>query len=343
MEIIKLDLFSGIGGFPLGLEKAGFKIVKHYYSEVDKHCIANYNYNFKNSIYVGPVETVSGRIIPEKIDFITFGSPCQDFSTAGKTKGLNGKKSSLIQEAIRIITEKRPSFFIWENVKGAFSANDGADFWAIIQAFANIGGYSIEWQLLDTLWFLPQSRPRVYLIGHLTEPGRNFKPVFPIIEKDIKNKPCNKSEKLEIKQLNPVVEFNNSPRMRNRIYDPSGSMCTLNRAGDNAAIRVISGQPRTGDKSKGGSGILYNDKGMSYCLSRNNGDTILNYENQYRYLTEIERERLQGFPDNWTKYGDYNGQIKEISRTNRESMTGNAITVDVVQLIAEKIKQNYYQ
>jgi len=176
MEINVLDLFSGIGGFHLGLERAGFK-VNSYFSEIDKYAIDVYSNNFKTATYVGSVTDVRSEQLP-KIDVITFGSPCQDFSLAGKRKGLEGSRSSLIGEAIRLISECRPSFFIWENVKGTFSSNDGADFWAIIQAFTNIGGYRLEWQLLNTKWFLPQNRERIYLVGYLG--GRSGQQVFPI-------------------------------------------------------------------------------------------------------------------------------------------------------------------
>ena len=176
MKITLLDLFSGIGGFHLGLEKAGFE-VESYFSEIDKYAIDVYSNNFKNSTYVGSVTTINGKQLP-RIDAITFGSPCQDFSLAGKRKGMDGERSSLITEAIRIIEECRPRFFIWENVKGTFSSNNRQDFAAILQAFANIGGYRLEWQLLNTKWFLPQNRERIYLVGYIGDGSRGQ--VFPI-------------------------------------------------------------------------------------------------------------------------------------------------------------------
>jgi len=176
-----IELFSGIGGFSLGLQSAGFEINEHYFSEIDKHAIANYKYNFPHAKHIGSVTDISGRDF-KGIDIITFGSPCQDFSLAGKREGMEGQRSVLILEAIRLVTELRPALFIWENVKGAFSSNAGADFWAIIQAFANIGGYRLEWQLLNTKWLLPQNRERIYLVGHLAEGGRSFGKVFPITE-----------------------------------------------------------------------------------------------------------------------------------------------------------------
>jgi len=173
-----LDLFSGIGGFSLGLKKV-FNIKHTYYSEIDKYAIDVYKNNFKNITYVKSVTDVRGGELPG-IDIITFGSPCQDFSMAGKRKGMDGARSSLISEAIRLIEECRPSFFIWENVKGTFSSNNGADFWAIIQAFTNIGGYRLEWQLLNTKWFLPQNRERIYLVGCLGK--GSGQQIFPITE-----------------------------------------------------------------------------------------------------------------------------------------------------------------
>ena len=178
-----LDLFSGIGGFSLGMKQAGINIDHHFNSDIDTYANAVYKYNFKNSKNVGSVTDVSGKQLP-KIDIITFGSPCQDFSLAGRRSGMGGERSSLITEAIRLIRECRPSVFVWENVKGTFSSNNGEDFWAIIKEFTNIGGYRLEWQLLNTKWFLPQNRERIYLVGHLAE--GNTKEVFPIGEDDRK-------------------------------------------------------------------------------------------------------------------------------------------------------------
>ena len=274
MKII--DLFSGIGGFSLGFQRAGYQFTEHYFSEIDKHAIANYKYNFPHAKYIGDITTLHGGDFTD-IDIITFGSPCQNFSTAGRREGLKGAKSSLIQHAIALITEVRPSVFIWENVKGAFSSNAGADFWAILQALANIGGYTIEWQLLNTSWLLPQNRERIYLIGHIA--GRSIPGVFPIGE----------------------IAKDSSKKTRN-IYDYSRTIL------------------------------------RGYKNSTSTGSFIRTKNNKIRYLTEIECERLQGFPDNWTQYGDYNGAIKPIAKTQRYKLIGNAVTVDIVELIAKRLK-----
>ena len=175
-----LDLFSGIGGFHLGFERAGFEFDYVGFAEVDKYASAVYKYNNPFAEELGDVKSIRSENLP-KIDIITFGSPCQDFSLAGKRLGASsGTRSSLIWEAIRLIDECKPRVFVWENVKGTFSSNNGADFWAIIQAFTNIGSYRLEWQLLNTRWFLPQNRERLYLVGYTGD--RGGRSVFPIRE-----------------------------------------------------------------------------------------------------------------------------------------------------------------
>ena len=294
MKII--DLFSGIGGFSLGFQRAGYNFTEHYFSEIDKHAIANYKYNFPNAKHIGNIKTIQSADLAGA-DIITFGSPCQDFSLAGKRAGLKGSKSSLIEYAIALIANIRPSVFIWENVKGTFSSNAGADFWAIMQAFANLGDYTIEWQLLNTSWVLPQNRERIYLIGHLA--GRSEPGVFPITEDDFFT-----TEKAQIQSQTPICTT----------LKASGSM----RPEDTYII------PKEANTLTGGgkSGGLHSDM------------TVIG---GVRRLTEIECERLQGFPDNYTQYGNYNGRIRRISKTNRYKLIGNAVTVDIVELIAKRL------
>lgn len=179
--MILLELFSGIGGFSKGFEQAGYPISQTYFSEIDKHAIANFKYNFPHAQHIGPVEKIATADIPHP-DILTFGSPCQDFSDLGKGAGMAGRRSSLIGYAIEAVRHFRPDVFIWENVKGVLFAKHRADLFSILKAFADIGGYRLEWQLLNTSWFLPQNRERIYLVGRLTE--RCAGSVFPIGEVD---------------------------------------------------------------------------------------------------------------------------------------------------------------
>lgn len=363
MKII--DLFSGIGGFSLGFQRAGYQFTEHYFSEIDKHAIANYKHNFPHAKYIGDITTLHGGDFTD-IDIITFGSPCQNFSTAGKREGLKGAKSSLIQHAIALIAEVRPSVFIWENVKGAFSSNAGADFWAIIQAFANIGGYRLEFQLLNTKWVLPQNRERIYLIGHLA--GRSQSGVFPITEDDCAPRK-EKTYQFQAK-LSGTLKANGNMNADDTYIIPK-TASTLTGGGHSGGLHsdmtVIQLNPskESNGRQPYQQNRVFDEKGISPALTRHNSDFIIkqcsrgknkgadlkicptissnafqenNLLNGVRRLTEIECERLQGFPDNWTQYGDYNGAIKPIAKTQRYKLIGNAVTVDIVELIAKRLK-----
>ena len=332
MKII--DLFSGIGGFSLGFQKAGYQFTEHYFSEIDKHAIANYKHNFPYAINLGDITTIRSTDLTG-IDIITFGSPCQDFSLAGRKEGLKGNKSSLITHAIALIADIRPSIFLWENVKGAFSSNAGADFWKIIQAFANIGGYRLEFQLLNTKWLLPQNRERIYLIGHLTE--KSFPGVFPIGENDklLKQETRKENRKsTSIKtSLARTITARYSKMGSNDTYIIPKVAATLTGGGHSGGLHsdiTVIRQLKRG-KNKGA------DLKISPTIS-SNAFQENNLLNGVRRLTEIECERLQGFPDNWTQYGDYNGKIRCISKTQRYKLIGNAVTVDIVELIAKRLK-----
>lgn len=383
MKIKIIELFSGIGGFTKGFEDAGFEIEKHYFSEVNKHSIANYKYNFTNAEYIGSVTDIQTEDF-RGIDIITFGSPCQDFSLAGKRKGLEGERSSLIEYAIKAIIDIRPSVFIWENVKGAFSSNSGADFWAILQAFANIGGYRLEWQLLNTKWFLPQNRERIYLIGHLadrSEPG-----VFPFK----KNNTRINERAIETRSIRTLTAGGNSGGLHSsmtlvKTLKGSDTLNTIRSGGrgsltdkhswDIVKIGAFRGRNPENPKSRE-SGLPtaqmleINKEGVSNTLTSVQKDNVVVTDN-IRRLTEIECERLQGFPDDWTRFGIYlskkvNKYIfgknkkwrtekathrlfihavnstelvkKEIPATQRYRMLGNAVTVKVVEEISQRLK-----
>jgi len=287
-SLVLLDLFSGAGGFAKGLIDSGMKFSSHYFSEIDKDAIANYLHNFKEAKYVGAIQDVRGI---ERANIITFGSPCQDFSTLGNQKGLEGCKSVLIKEAIRIIGEQRPNIFIWENVKGAFSANDSKDFWAVIQSFAQIGGYRLQWQLCNTSWFHPQNRERIFLVGILEGCGEG---VLPIEGKTRKDK------------------INDSVKAISYTRDNKGKVTDYN-------YRKIFNTIHTSTGSGGNTDQYINDHGL------------------IRKLGVREIEALQGFPHDWTRYGNYDGEIKHLKITARRKLMGNAVTVDIVKEIGTKI------
>ena len=370
MKINHLDLFSGIGGFHKGFQQAGYK-VNSYFSEIDKHAIAVYKNKFKDAEYVGSVVNIKGDELP-RIDLVTFGSPCQDFSLAGKRKGMSGDRSSLVLEAIRLISECRPRVFIWENVKGTFSSNSGEDFAAILQAFTNIGGYRLEWQLLNTSWFLPQNRERIYLVGYSTTTKRNWRGVFPIGESSRKdsiiqghNPRANTittrytgnangsfiGESQQSAQEVKITDKRGNEREANKASTLVAGYYKLPSDGDYVKVntnynyknlnKTIEQNPTAFKEGEPKAIDCYNKNVRDEvpCLTSPEHNTTRMFDGQIiRRLTPIECERLQGFPDNHTEYGNYDGEVKKMSNTQRYKQCGNAVTVDVVQAIAEKIK-----
>ena len=376
IKINQLDLFSGIGGFHLGFERAGYEVTS-YFSEIDKHAVAVYQHKFKDATYVGSVTDVRGADLPN-IDLITFGSPCQDFSLAGKRKGMDGERSSLIIEAIRLITECQPRAFVWENVKGTFSSNDGEDFAAILQAFSNIGGYRLEWQLLNTSWFLPQNRERIYLVGYSTTPTGDWGGVFPVGECRGKNNSDTRSEHqtantlttryfastsqgsyigecdevLKIKSANKKGYQEAEDGDAIRLYQPNsetqrgrvgkGVAHTLETTGQQGVVQQGVVQPvQIGQSSQTfahKSGTLIGEDGQdAFTIRSSNPNGVKDQNYRIRRLTPIECERLQGFPDNHTEYGIYDGEVKKMSNTQRYKQCGNAVTVDVVKAVAQQL------
>ena len=187
------SLFDGSGGFPFAGQLSG--ITPIWAAEVEPYPIAVTRSRFPHMVHLGSVTEVHGDKV-QPVDVITFGSPCQDLSVAGKRAGIHdGQRSNLFFEAIRIIREMReatdgvyPDFAVWENVPGAFYSNKGEDFRCVLEEFVRISaeisvprpaggrwqhsgeivgdGYSVAWRQLDAqYWGVPQRRKRIYLVA----------------------------------------------------------------------------------------------------------------------------------------------------------------------------------
>ena len=185
------SLFDGSGGFPLGGLLAGITPV--WSSEIEPFPVRVTTKRFPHMKHYGDISVLNGAELPP-VDIITFGSPCQDRSVAGKRSGLDGSRSSLFFEAIRIIKEMRgatdgkyPRYIVWENVPGAFSSNKGQDFRAVLEEVCKVkdaevsvpfpgkwenagrimgNGYSVAWRQFDAqFWGVPQRRKRIYLVA----------------------------------------------------------------------------------------------------------------------------------------------------------------------------------
>lgn len=156
-----LSLFSGVGGFDLGLEQAGMTTI--YQCELDVRARSVLDRHWPDVPKWDDISTLTAEEIlrhGKNPDVIAWGSPCQDLSVAGKRAGIEGSRSSLFYEGIRIIKELReatnneyPRISIWENVPGAITSNDGKDFGVVLDEMAKAGALVIEWAVLDAQYF----------------------------------------------------------------------------------------------------------------------------------------------------------------------------------------------
>ena len=203
-----IDLFSGIGGFREGLRRAGgFVCVGH--CEMDPHAERNYRKLFETEgeWYCDDARNIRTETMPD-FDLLCAGFPCQAFSIAGKRGGFADSRGTLFFEIARLVAEKRPSYFLLENVPGLLSHDKGRTYHTILSTFSELG-YHVEWKVLNSKDFgVPQSRKRVYIVGYLD--GRCAGKILPL-------QPPNGAALVQIL----------GGGQGERVYDPSGVSCTL--------------------------------------------------------------------------------------------------------------------
>ena len=201
MGIRYLSLFSGVGGFELGIQRAmdnrpnirnGLEDLPENnsnteksqiwaecigYSEIDKYAIETYEHNFKGHKNYGDATTINERELPD-FDLLVGGFPCQAFSVAGKRYGFNDTRGTLFFDIARVLKHKRPRHLVLENVKGLLSHDRGKTFQTILGVLSDLG-YDVEWQVLNAKDFgVPQNRERVFIVGHFGDECTHQ--VFPI-------------------------------------------------------------------------------------------------------------------------------------------------------------------
>lgn len=297
------------------------------YSEIDKYATSVYEKHFKGVKNYGDITKINAEELPN-FDCLVGGFPCQAFSIAGKRGGFNDTRGTLFFDLARILREKQPRYFVFENVKGLLSHDKGNTFRTII-ATINELGYDCQWQVLNSKNFgVPQNRERIFIVGHLRGTARPK--VFPITGQSNENTTIGKSTETSVA----------------RALTAGG-----NSGGNHSGMTIIQqfGENRYSDISPtlrtptGGNRLpmISNPKMNNYKGSSEHSVAITatSYKeppvvNQIRRLTPLECERLQAFPDNWTNLA---ADGTEISDTQRYKMCGNAVTTNVVQAVFEKI------
>lgn len=306
-ELTFASLFAGVGGFDLGLEAAGWRCAVQV--EWDTDCQNILRRHWPNVPRWGDIATVNGADIPP-VDAVVFGSPCQDLSAAGTRQGLRGERSGLFFEAVRIIKEMReatsgqyPQLIIWENVTGALSSSRGEDFAEVIDSLADLGALDIAWRVLDARWFgVPQRRRRVYAVVDLAGQRAGAIHAEPAGMRWHLGASGTKGRETAATTAR-CAPFPSWPLTCIGFSHTQGLSCqpsefhfpTLRRRGCGHAVLV--------------------------------GDTL-------RRLTSIECERLQGWPDDHTRWG---ADGKEFADSVRYMMCGNGVASPVAQWIGMQI------
>lgn len=219
-----LDLFAGIGGFRLGMERAGHKCVG--FCEIDKFARSSYKamHNTENEIEYHDIKEVTNeefRKLRGKVDIICGGFPYQAFSIAGKQLGFEDTRGTLFYEIARATQEIKPRYLLLENVRNLLSHDKGQTFTRILKILDELG-YDVEWQVLNSKNFgVPQNRERVFIVGHLRG-GCTYK-VFPI---------RGENEKLDIEPKISIIGNTKNPNgtrqgTRTFVHDKNGIIGAL--------------------------------------------------------------------------------------------------------------------
>ena len=340
-----LDLFAGIGGFRLGMERAGHKCVG--YCEIDKYARLSYNaiHNTEGEIDYKDITEVTNeefRKLRGKVDVICGGFPCQAFSIAGNQLGFEDARGTLFYEIARAAEQVKPRYLFLENVRNLLSHDKGKTFARMLKIFDELG-YDAEWQVLNSKNFgVPQNRERVFIIAHLR--GERTYRVFPIRGKDEKFN--TDGEINQVGNIGKSDNFGGNPQVT-RVYDINGISPTLNTmqgGGREPKILVREATKQGYAVADVGDSINFshpNSKTRRGRVGKNIANTLLTSDEQgvvlsdykIRKLTPRECWRLQGFPD-WA----FDKAQAVNSNSQLYKQAGNSVTVNVIEEIAKRLK-----
>lgn len=320
------SFFSGAGGLDRGFEDAGFNVV--WANEYDKTIWETYEKNFPHTqldkrsiIKIDPSE------VPDGCDGIIGGPPCQSWSEAGALRGIEDHRGQLFFDYIRIIKEKKPKFFLAENVSGILAARHRPAFLNILESFAELG-YNVSYTLLNANDYnVPQDRLRVIIVGYQTQYDKVFTPpkpekYKPILLDAIKDLELTVVPAGDKNKKNPKQNITNHEYMtggfstiflsRNRVRPWNKPSFTIQAGGRHAPLH-----PQAPEMVSFGQ----NDKRF-----------VAGQEHLYRRLSVRECARVQTFPDNHTFY--------YTSVSDGYKMIGNAVPVQFAKRLALQIKKD---
>ncbi|GHU50502.1 site-specific DNA-methyltransferase [Clostridia bacterium] len=313
-----ISLFSGAGGLDLGFKKAGFEIAAA--NEYDKTIWETYEKNHNAALLKEDIRNLDGSDFPNDIDGIIGGPPCQSWSEAGALRGVDDPRGKLFYEYIRILRQKKPKFFLAENVSGMLAGRNKKAVDGIISDFQS-EGYSLFIKLLNANDYgVAQDRKRVFYVGFRKDLGVSFefpeplsyKPVFKDVIYDLRDTAVSAGDKCVVPNHEYFVgSYSTIFMSRNRV-----------RTWEEPAFTV---------QASGRQCQLHPQAPIMPKIEKNLNKFADGYEDLYRRLTVRECARVQGFPDDFVFYYK--------SLQDGYKMVGNAVPIDLAYSVASKIKR----
>lgn len=250
-----VSLFAGIGGFDLGFERAGAKTVATV--EIDAHCRKLLADKWPDAVHLDDVRTAGGHNLPE-CDVVTYGFPCQDLSVAGKRAGLEGKRSGLFYEAMRIVDELKPAWAVWENVPGLLSSDNGRDLARVLFRLGESGYFGCV-RCVDAQWLgVAQRRRRLFGVFTRLDSGADRAAEVLSVAESLRGHPApsREAEKSVARSTAPCSEVSGTLDRKS---------CGANRGSQaNEAEFIVIADVVHGDKACNGKG--WNTDGSAYTL-----------------------------------------------------------------------------
>lgn len=351
------DLFAGIGGFRLALERNNHICIGS--CEIDKYARETYKKNFGEYPIYTDAKNIIHKHVPD-FDILCAGFPCQAFSFAGKRHGFEDIRGTLFYEIVKLAKAKQPKLLFLENVKGLLNHDNGRTFSTILSTFDALG-YDTEWQIINSKYFVPQNRERIFIIGHIRE--ESSRKIFPLgdcnrINDETRRETQSEGSRVRSRYSRTIdANYLKGGGSRTMIaYSKTLRRGKWARGEDSVEIRYKEGISNT---LLGGDGCsaqatmtlvgepkidyinptasqgyrVARPTGIGQTLAANAGGLgakcgLTTQYDRIRKLTPKECERLQGFPDDWTE---------GVSDSQRYKQCGNAVTVDVVEYITKHL------
>ena len=332
MKKIKLlSLFSGIGAFESALDRLDVDYELVNYCELDKYASKSYSaiHNVDESLNLWDIKKVDTSKLPDDIDLVTYGFPCQDISVAGKLKGFKSDgeltRSGLFYEALRIIKDTKPKIAIAENVKNLVGKRFKKEFEIVLTSLEQ-AGYNNYWKVLNAKDFgVPQQRERVFIISIRKDldKGYEFPKAMPLEKRlrDILEQEVDKKYYLNQKQIERLRSTNTCQGML--IKENTKKGYAIANVGDSVNISYPNSKTRRGRVGKG----------VSQTLTASGGEMSVIEDNlRVRKLTPLECWRLMGFTDE-----EFRKAQLVCSDSQLYKQAGNSIVVNVLVELYKKI------